>query len=69
VHHPLKADVGLAVDDGPQPWLYGVEGYHHTDLTPVQVKMELFLFCSRVEHEKCGQLSQLSNHYSYDSVR
>jgi hypothetical protein len=25
--------------------------------------------CSRVEHQKLGQLYHLSNHYSYDSVR
>jgi hypothetical protein len=37
VHHPLNANVGLAVDDGPRPRLLGVEGYHHADFTPIQV--------------------------------
>jgi hypothetical protein len=36
VCHHLNAGVGLAVDDGPRPRLHGVEGYHHTDLAPVQ---------------------------------
>jgi hypothetical protein len=36
VHHYLNAGVGLTVNDGPQPQLRGVEGYRHTDLTPVQ---------------------------------
>jgi hypothetical protein len=35
VRHQLNAGVGLAVDDGPQPRLRGVEGYCHTDLTLV----------------------------------
>jgi hypothetical protein len=26
VHHQLNAGVGLAADDGPQPWLRGVKG-------------------------------------------
>jgi hypothetical protein len=32
VRHQLNISVGLAVDDGPRPWLRGVEGYRHTDL-------------------------------------
>jgi hypothetical protein len=36
VRHYLNADVGLAADDGPRPWLRGVKGYHHVDLAPVQ---------------------------------
>jgi hypothetical protein len=36
VRHPLNASVCLAVDDGPRPWLRGVEGYHHADLAAVQ---------------------------------
>jgi hypothetical protein len=35
VRHQLNAGVGLTADDGPRPWLYGVEGYHHTDLALV----------------------------------
>jgi hypothetical protein len=37
VRHHLNASVGLAVNDGPQPWLHRVEGYHHANLAPVQV--------------------------------
>jgi hypothetical protein len=33
--HQLDADVGLAADDGPRPWLHGVEGYRHADLALV----------------------------------
>jgi hypothetical protein len=36
VRHHLNANVGLAIDDGPQPRLRGVEEYRHADLTPVQ---------------------------------
>ena len=36
VCHQLNVGVGLTADDGPRPRLHGVEGYHHTDLTPVQ---------------------------------
>jgi hypothetical protein len=36
VRHHLNAGVGLAANDGPRLWLCGVEGYHHTDLTPIQ---------------------------------
>jgi hypothetical protein len=35
VRHQLNAGVKLAADDGPRPRLYGVEGYHHVDLTLV----------------------------------
>jgi hypothetical protein len=35
VRHQLNAGVGLTADDGPQPRLYGVKGYHYTDLTLV----------------------------------
>jgi hypothetical protein len=35
VRHQLNAGVGLAADDRPRPWLHGVEGYHHDDLTLV----------------------------------
>jgi hypothetical protein len=35
VCHHLNAGVGLAVDDGARPWLRGVEGYRHANLTPV----------------------------------
>jgi hypothetical protein len=35
VRHRLNAGVGLATDDGPQPRLHGVEGYHHADLALV----------------------------------
>jgi hypothetical protein len=35
MRHQLNAGVGLAVDDGPQPRLHGVEGYHHADLALV----------------------------------
>jgi hypothetical protein len=35
VHHQLNVGVGLAANDGPQPWLHGVEGYHHADLALV----------------------------------
>jgi hypothetical protein len=31
--HQLNARVGLTADDEPRPWLHGVEGYHHADLT------------------------------------
>jgi hypothetical protein len=44
VSHQLNAGVGLATNDGPRPWLRGVEGYHHTDLTLVHAM-------------GCGQLS------------
>jgi hypothetical protein len=37
VRHQLNAGVGLAADDGPRPWLRGVERYHHADLTLVHV--------------------------------
>jgi hypothetical protein len=36
VCHHLNASVGLATNDGPRPWLRGVKGYHHANLTPVQ---------------------------------
>jgi hypothetical protein len=36
VRHHLNAGVGLATDDGPRPWLRGVEGYHHANLALVQ---------------------------------
>jgi hypothetical protein len=32
----LDIGVGLAVDDGPRPWLCGVNGYRYANLTPVQ---------------------------------
>jgi hypothetical protein len=35
VHHHLNVGVGLAVDDGPQSRLHGVEGYRHVDLTTI----------------------------------
>jgi hypothetical protein len=35
VRHQLNTGDGLAADDGPRPWLHGVEGYHHADLTLV----------------------------------
>jgi hypothetical protein len=35
VRHQLNASVELAADDGPRPWLRGVEGYRHTDLALV----------------------------------
>jgi hypothetical protein len=35
VRHQLNVGVGLAVDDGPRPWLHGVEGYHRVDLALV----------------------------------
>jgi hypothetical protein len=35
VHHQLNVGVGLTAGDGPRPWLHGVEGYHHADLTLV----------------------------------
>jgi hypothetical protein len=37
VRHRLNAGLGLTTDDRPQLWLRGVKGYHHADLTPVQV--------------------------------
>jgi hypothetical protein len=37
VCHHLNAAVGLTADDGPRPWLRGVEGYHHANLAPIQV--------------------------------
>jgi hypothetical protein len=37
VSHHFNADVGLAVDDGPQPWLCGAKGYHHANFTHIQV--------------------------------
>jgi hypothetical protein len=37
VRHHLNAGVGLAISDGPRPRPRRVEGYHHADLTPVQV--------------------------------
>jgi hypothetical protein len=37
VGHHLNASVGLAADDGPQPWLCRDEGYHHPNLAHVQV--------------------------------
>jgi hypothetical protein len=33
VRHQLNTGVGLAADNGPQPWLRGVKGYCHTGLT------------------------------------
>jgi hypothetical protein len=36
VRHHLNAGVRIAADDGPRPWLHGVEGYRHADLAPVQ---------------------------------
>jgi hypothetical protein len=36
VRHHLNAGVGLTANDEPRPWLRGVEGYHHTNHTPVQ---------------------------------
>jgi hypothetical protein len=36
VRHQLNVGVRLAADDGPQPWLRGVEGYRRADLTLVQ---------------------------------
>jgi hypothetical protein len=36
VHHHLNIGVRLAADDGPRPWLHGVEGYRHSNLTHVQ---------------------------------
>jgi hypothetical protein len=36
VRHHLNSSVRLAVDDGPRPWLCGVERYLHADLIPVQ---------------------------------
>jgi hypothetical protein len=36
VHHHLNASIGLAAYDGPRPWLRGVEGYRHANLTPIQ---------------------------------
>jgi hypothetical protein len=33
--HLLNGAVELAADDGPHPWVYGVEGYHHADLPHV----------------------------------
>jgi hypothetical protein len=35
VCHQLNFSVGFAVDDGPQPRLHGVEGYHHANLALV----------------------------------
>jgi hypothetical protein len=35
VHHHLNASIGLAADDGPQPQLCGVKGYHHANLALV----------------------------------
>jgi hypothetical protein len=35
VRHQINAGVRLAADDGPQPRLRGVEGYHHADLVLV----------------------------------
>jgi hypothetical protein len=35
VHHQLNASVELSTDEGPQPWLHGVEGYCHADLALV----------------------------------
>jgi hypothetical protein len=35
VRHQLNAGVRLDADDGPRPWLCGVEGYCHADLTLV----------------------------------
>jgi hypothetical protein len=37
VRHQLNAGVGPAADDGPQPRLCGVKGYHHADLALVHV--------------------------------
>jgi hypothetical protein len=37
VRHHLNTGVGLTADDGPRPWLCMVEGYHHANLTHVQV--------------------------------
>jgi hypothetical protein len=31
----LNAGVRLPADDGPRPWLRGVEGYHHAELALV----------------------------------
>jgi hypothetical protein len=36
VRHHLNAGVELTANDRPRTWLYGVEGYHHADLAPVQ---------------------------------
>jgi hypothetical protein len=36
VCHHLGAGVRLAADDGPPPWLHGVQGYHHANLTSIQ---------------------------------
>jgi hypothetical protein len=35
VRHQLNTGVEHSTDDGPQPWLCGVEGYHHADLALV----------------------------------
>jgi hypothetical protein len=35
VRHQLNAGVGLVADDGPRPWLRGVERYCHADLALV----------------------------------
>jgi hypothetical protein len=35
VPHQLYTGVRLAADDGPRPWLHGVEGYRHADLALV----------------------------------
>jgi hypothetical protein len=35
VRHQLNAGVGLTTDDGPQPRLHGVKGYHHADIALV----------------------------------
>jgi hypothetical protein len=36
VHHHLNAGVGLAANNGPRPWLRGIEGYRHSNLALVQ---------------------------------
>jgi hypothetical protein len=36
VRHHLDADVRLATDDGPRPWLCGVQGYLQANLAPMQ---------------------------------
>jgi hypothetical protein len=35
MRHQLNAGVKLSADDGPRPWLRGVEGYRHADLALV----------------------------------
>jgi hypothetical protein len=35
VRHQLNAGVGLTINDGPESWLRGVEGYCHADLALV----------------------------------